>query len=493
MKKSILALGAAVAVGGLGFAGAAHAVVFFGADPAPVATAPAAATALELNPGAVGHMLYTPYFNTQASTATLINITNTDTINGKAVKVRFRGAANSDDLLDFTLLLSPGDVWTANVQTLKGFSALTTTDTSCTLPKIPAAGAPLVSDRLPSYVADVANQTREGYIEILNMADIPVNANTSSLYASIKHKAGTPLNCDAAAVQSVLLDGSTNPTVAGLNGATGGLMGSWALVNQGELAVYSGNMPAVRAVSAPGVNGTAYINIAPQLAVSYAAGSAFTADPLYKPVTAGGAAKTPLYYDVPDMSTPLFAGVTPEQQIVQMDILHNAVMNEYVADKDGAVPMTTDWVVSQPTRRYYAAVDYGSSATTAQKIENSIITPNPYTGATLQTVGGMPMLCVAGSVGTSDREEGSIATGAQFSPGTAASFCGEVFTLSFGGNGSVLNALVTNQAVPAAGKAGWGYVSLVGSQRLPIVGFSATSAANRAAGGNYGVTLPHRW
>jgi hypothetical protein len=47
------------------------------------------------------------------------------------------------------------------------------------------------------------------------------------------------------------------------------------------------------------------------------------------------------------------------------DILANAlakltVNDEYVNDPTGAggAPMTTDWIVSQPTRRYFAAIDY---------------------------------------------------------------------------------------------------------------------------------------
>jgi hypothetical protein len=68
-----------------------------------------------MNKDGVGHMLMVPYFTAQAENSTLINITNTDTVNGKAVKVRFRGAANSDDVFDFQVFLSPGDVYAFSV------------------------------------------------------------------------------------------------------------------------------------------------------------------------------------------------------------------------------------------------------------------------------------------------------------------------------------------------------------------------------------------
>ena len=63
----------------------------------------------------VGHMLIVPYYTAQAGNATLLNIVNTDKVNGKAVKVRFRGASNADDVFNFTLFLSPGDVWAAEI------------------------------------------------------------------------------------------------------------------------------------------------------------------------------------------------------------------------------------------------------------------------------------------------------------------------------------------------------------------------------------------
>ena len=131
MKKSILALSAAAALGGLGFAGSAHAIAYFGNGAG--LTANAAAT--ELAAGNIGHFLFTPYYSVQGNMNTLLNIANTDMTNGKAVKVRFRGAANSDDVLDFTVFLSPGDVWTASLtQGSYGRAQISTPDTSCTLP-----------------------------------------------------------------------------------------------------------------------------------------------------------------------------------------------------------------------------------------------------------------------------------------------------------------------------------------------------------------------
>ena len=202
MKKSVLALGAAVVAGGLGFAGAAHAVAYFGvgANPAPVLPV---ATKFHLNPGHTGHMLYLPYYTAQGANSTLLNITNTDTKRGKVVKVRFRGAANSDDVLNFTVLLSPGDVWTATVSKgVNGYAYLTSSDSTCTLPTTLGQGASFKGQRLPAYASDAVKQahTREGYMEVLNVADVPEG---SDLYKNIKYDKGVLGDCAGTAVQKL--------------------------------------------------------------------------------------------------------------------------------------------------------------------------------------------------------------------------------------------------------------------------------------------------
>ena len=68
MKKSTLALSIAAAIGSLGLAGAANA-------------------AMSVDAGGIGHQLVFPYFSAQGDNATLLSITNTDTTNGKLVKV----------------------------------------------------------------------------------------------------------------------------------------------------------------------------------------------------------------------------------------------------------------------------------------------------------------------------------------------------------------------------------------------------------------------
>ena len=92
MKKNVLALSIATMVGGLGFAGAASA-------------------ALAVAESGSGHILTIPYYTAQNGNMTVLHVTNTDDKNGKAVKVRFRGASNSDDVLDFQVFMSPARIY----------------------------------------------------------------------------------------------------------------------------------------------------------------------------------------------------------------------------------------------------------------------------------------------------------------------------------------------------------------------------------------------
>jgi ABC-type glycerol-3-phosphate transport system substrate-binding protein len=126
MKKNVLALSIAAMIGGLGFAGAASADVIVGTGPSPTQLTATNATALTFARDGIGHNLLVPYFNAQNGNMSVIHVVNTDTTNGKAVKVRFRGASNSDDILDFQVFLSPGDVWTAAVTANGGVAQLST-------------------------------------------------------------------------------------------------------------------------------------------------------------------------------------------------------------------------------------------------------------------------------------------------------------------------------------------------------------------------------
>jgi hypothetical protein len=219
MKKKFLAVNVALALGAM--SGVAGAVVETVTIPVPQVTVDNLGTTgnIAVTPGNVvaadnhiGTTNVVPYYSVQNGNTVALTITNNDQLNGKAVKVRFRGAAWSDDVLDFQVFLSPADVWTAAIvkNPTTGEAQISTHgatgDKTCTLP-LDIVDQPFIADvRLAK--SDIGG-TLEGYVEIITTADIPpvvnsgfdVNNNdddtqewdggvtTNQLYNIIKHGA----------------------------------------------------------------------------------------------------------------------------------------------------------------------------------------------------------------------------------------------------------------------------------------------------------------
>ena len=481
MRKNLLALSIAAMVGGL--SGAANAAVI------AVPAGPTAATALAINPQGVGHILTVPYFSTQGNNKTLLSITNTDTVNGKAVKLRFRGAANSDDIFDITVYLSPGDVWTADVAADGDISRLVTNDTSCTLPSaqdIKDLGGKFKTNRVQGAAAA---QTREGYVEILNTADIPVNTAAGSLYTAIKHVGGkAPCTAAVMDAQATELANAADAATRGYAHPTGQLMANWILVNVDGMASHSGEAVAVRAVNAAGANAAGNIVWFPQTTDAPTAGAVntLTADPLLQ--SAGFAAEV-ANYDFPDLSTPYLAAPAAGAPETQARTLANqlavrSVVNEY-ATSNG---FSTDWVFSMPTRRYAVALNYADPAATRLLFNAGNATHFNTVNTSLNAAG--TLACVTpGVMRGFDREE-TTQNSFVISPDTAMKLCGETSVLAFNNTGaSVLGGLLARNNITTRGADGWLSINTNnGGVGLPIIGFSAL----KANGANLGGTWKHR-
>lgn len=549
MKKSLLALSAATLVGGLGFVTAAQAIVVNEESDAAIKATKLA----EVEVGGVGHILFAPYYSTVNGNTTLISLVNTDMKNGKAVKVRFRGAANSDDVLDFTVLMSPGDVWTASIEpSASGTAKIVSPDTTCVLPSGLQDGVDFMTSRLdPKLSAEAqAFHTREGYVEFLNMADI---APDTAVFKAVKH-VNNKAPCTAEVMDMLM---STDvKTVAdakakeiGLVHPTGMLFGNWSIFNNVSVTSYGGGHAAVRAVDDDGANAAARLFFAPQSdsqADITATATVNTADPILvggaagasqvwqqAPVSRGeafAAAVRPVWVDLPDLSTPYtkedFVGnaVTAESPkkraaALSKSLAATAIMNEFVATPDSAsVPFQTDWVFSQPTRRYQAAVAYSPAGSNEKNMPVNVHKDatglHYHVGTNLSVLSAKSndgvalgdVLCADAGLAGTNREEFRARAGGAFSPLPTAGksrLCGEVATLTFNRSESkVLHATLTNERVEVkAGSeyidAGWATLTLNSAASpnigLPVLGYAATAFSNGLTNGNFGDAIGHRY
>jgi len=527
MKKTILASLSAAVVGGLGFVGTASAEVFSGAGAGWTAAGGMTATnasSLRINEvERIGHQLIIPYYTVQNNQSTAFNIINTDRENGKAVKVRLRGAVNSDDVLDFQLFLSPGDVWGAWLeQHSDGRMRIATVDNSCTLPrfsKVPASNRQDKEDGETGYLVASTDRvgpggviaTREGYIEIINMADIaPPRANNASpAFTATKHDpAGVPscvgLNDIAARTSLINQPGAA---LQGFNTPSTGLTADWYILNLTQTTAFSGAATAIEAVDDTGVPGRGNFIMFAQSNTRISTASEvsnYTADPLLRHIDVGvdknpeGTLMQPTlalslpivaaqHYDLPDMSTPYLkmASVTPGMADPRLHaarlsaLLHRkSVSNQYVIT---GTDFDTDWVFSLPSRRYSVALNYNATLNVPQlyRVFTAGILYDPATGdgvaGPVGVPGGqgaffhrdnavlntsidpeLPRICVDTQDVTywnrEERSSGNFVVESPGQPGTL-SFCGETTVMRMGAR-AVLGSVISTQTVnppPATG------------------------------------------
>jgi len=570
MKMKFLALSVALALGGV---------------------AGTASAAINVEQDGIGHSLVVPYFTTQSGQHTYLNIVNTDTTNGKAVKVRFRGALDSDDIFDFQVFLSPGDVWVADVQPTadgKG-TALYTSDNSCTLPKnvgkdwtqsangswVPGANSTFVTARLKS---DDPVGVKEGYVEIFNMADIAPKVHTltagkadaaydttaNPLFTAIKHVNGVaPCTGDTDSVSGVVgavernnFDSfsTANQATLQLSAPTATLFGDWVILNTTDNSAYSAWATAFQADTATRLVYSAQTTAAITTAADAIAGVEFgsgtvSADPangnyglratadavlLNSAKTGVSTAK----YDFPDMSTPYEVSTTTSSAqalALSNSLLRSATTGEFMSDMTSGVTLATDWVFSQPTRRYHVAgrggkYAFGSNANTTAADFSAYTLTGPYLSSSTQFVtfaaDGHGACVQVGDYAPWDRNERTKDGGSSeivvspSIPGVTAKvyLCNEAGVVSLNngaaaatgvlksatssvkiGSNGYAGAIDVTFSPAALTKTGWATLSLVAPTNtaggLPLLGqqFSKFVAGANAAAAGYGTNYDHRF
>ena len=307
-----------------------------------------AAHAVFEDPHGVGQALVYPYYTVQTANGnsfnTYLSVVNTTT-RAKAVKVRFREGQNARPVLDFNLYLSPNDVWTAALgpadATPTSPALMVTRDKSCTAPPIPVEGVTFRNYAYAGVQADAGpttlDRTREGYFEIIEMANL-----TGGVATAVTHGvSGTPANC--AAVQPT--NGFTAATnSASLLAPSGGLAGTYTLINVANGLNFGGNATALARFSAVPIfsdNGSDAPNLA-------------SANPPVALVTqdSGSTLSTP--------GTMVYVGTYANgRDAVSATMMRSGVMNEYALDL--ATKSETDWVLTFPTKLFYASNGVGAA------------------------------------------------------------------------------------------------------------------------------------
>lgn len=322
------------------------------------------ATAVNINPDGLGQVLIYPYYTVNAGNATLLSVVNT-TDETKAVKVRFLEALNSREVLDFNLYLSPFDVWTAAVTSSDetGAGILSTADTSCTVPTIPASG---VAFRNFAYTGtndddgpNTLDRTREGHIEMIEMGVVEdtngAAFNAASSYSdAATHVAGTPLSCPTLVnawrpggnwAAGTGRESRLNVADIGVTTPVGGLFGAAVIADVANGSALSYNADAIDGFYRLA---TTTLHTAP--------GS--TLPSLAQAATSLGEADA-IIFDNGDLVTLDFASGRPDA--VSSVFMHDAIYNEYNTDPgfNGA----SEWVVTFPTKRLHI-----ESATPAERL-----------------------------------------------------------------------------------------------------------------------------
>jgi len=383
----------------------------FAAVVAGLGTAAGTAEAVYLNPNRMGQVLVYPYYTARNSQGndwnTYISVVNT-TADAKVVKVRVLEGKTSNEVLDFNLFLSANDVWTAAIgPSSSGGTILVTGDNSCTRPAIPSTGAEFRnfqyarSGTISAAIDSSLDRTREGYIEMLEMATL-----TGTTAGFITHDStGVPDNCPAVQAASF----TPASFAADRLPPTGGLMGTGTLIN-----VASGLNGDYKADALDAWNDADSYSESGSLTPALDNGLGASQVVRSGDIDAATGAST-LVTAYRAVFSNITGGPLAGAQAVASVFMHTSVMNEYVLDNGTA--SLTDWVITQPLKNRFVP-DNGSTPFT------------PYTKA-LTTTGACETI---GFTFFNREEQSAAAGGTDFSPtppgGSPNSLCWESTVLS---------------------------------------------------------------
>jgi hypothetical protein len=406
-----------------------------------------------------------------------------------AVKVRFREALNSRDVFDFNVILSPYDIWTGYLVEGGNGPILRTTDKSCTVGAIPAAGQPCTTTAYTGPgAADFGDTTvdrlRDGYVEMIMMG---AAAETDPLASNAVHGSnGIPKNCAALVAAFTTVSRLAEVRATFSEYPTSPLKGTFSLVNSSPgkgfnavgLPTALNNFrtePYVTMMLPPNVVGPANDGYEPTLAAAQTQG---------------------VYYNA--STDALVPGPVPGPNVSGADAVTHAlaqssVLNEWSrrADPGAAWSTLTDWVVTLPTKLFYVdnnETQYG--ARDPNRVGGLPDLIGPFTKTFQQDRNGKS--CDDVRITVYDREEQTPrpeeVVYPPFSPWTPPTvptppqLCYEANVLTFN-KGALLGAdrSLSIQGYPESFLFGWMQIDFI-KNPLPAIGFAITSRDSATSG-----------
>jgi hypothetical protein len=342
MKKNVLTLAVAGAV-----SASAHAQMY-------------------VNPENTGEVLIYPFYTADAGNETYIHVVNTTNL-AKAVKVRIIEAENSWEVRDFNLYLSEYDHFAFAIQLDEsGGGKLVTGDTSCTVPAIPEDGIEFTNLLFEDEENGSVERTINGYVEVIEMGQFSEAAPTDTTAGGPgyywTHVDGVPRSCDTvvgfwstggAWFEQVAQGGGTN--VVGDAGALptwqgGGLYGMGIIVNPEDGAAVGYDAVAIETfVEDDGSNDGGVLHYYPG-----------DQDPALYGRPGVTEERSTVFVDGALEQFEAITSAFETLDAVSSLFMVDHVMNDYVLDP--GFGGHTDWVITFPTKRIYAAED-GNTAT----------------------------------------------------------------------------------------------------------------------------------
>ena len=190
--------------------------------------------AVELSLSETGQVLIFPYYTVNNDYTSLLAITNTSN-NAKALRLRFREAANSREVFSANLYLGAKDVWTGVIfKNAQNLTQIKSQDQSCSLPSFDANEILFTKDKFTNDFSDIYgdddNRLYEGFIEVIEMG---VLTGESEIAATIGQAIPTQ---DCEKLKNAWEQSSTNhywldDATTDLSAPTGGISGNLILIN----------------------------------------------------------------------------------------------------------------------------------------------------------------------------------------------------------------------------------------------------------------------